>query len=262
MIKFIASDMDGTLLDSNKNFPPDFDYVLDELNRRGIIFAAASGRQYETLRQQFGHFAEKMVIIAENGALACRNGKPVVCDPIPREKALEIADIIENSGEVYPLACGFESAYGEPKNDAVMANVTDYYRKYQHIDSIKNAVMRDKILKFAIFSPAGSDGIHEKIMAADSSLNAVVSGEYWMDIMNDGVSKGSAIRKIQKLYGIKKEECIAFGDYMNDYEMMSECGESYAMENAFPELKKICTHICKSNDEYGVTAAIRELLGI
>ena len=50
---------------------------------------------------------------------------------------------------------------------------------------------------------------------------------------------------------------MAFGDFMNDYDMMKECAESYAMENAHPELKRICKHIAPSNDDNGVMRVIR-----
>ena len=49
MIKLIAADMDGTLLNSRRELPPDFGEVIDALHRRGIHFAAASGRQYYNL---------------------------------------------------------------------------------------------------------------------------------------------------------------------------------------------------------------------
>jgi hypothetical protein len=89
-----------------------------------------------------------------------------------------------------------------------------------------------------------------------------VSGDVWLDVMRKGVTKGSAIRRVQEKLGISKSECMAFGDFMNDYDMMKECEESYAMENAHPELKAICKHIAPSNDDDGVMKTICEVFGI
>ena len=69
MIKFIACDMDGTLLNSNKEFPKRFEYVLEELDKRGVKFAISSGRQYYSLCEQLKNVRDKIYIIAENGAM-------------------------------------------------------------------------------------------------------------------------------------------------------------------------------------------------
>ena len=76
--------------------------------------------------------------------------------------------------------------------------------------------------------------------------------------MNIGVNKGEAIKIIQENYNISFDETMAFGDYLNDFEMMQNCKYSYAMENAHPKLKEICNYRAKSNDEDGVVDAIKK----
>ena len=263
MIKFIAADMDGPLLDSQKRLPPDFEYVLKELNKRGVIFAAASGRQYETLRREFEHINEKMMIIAENGALVFNGGENVLCEPLGYDKVCEILDRLKEYPTLYPIVCGVDSAYGEKRNDEVISDVIMYYNKYKTVDNLKEAAKADKILKIAVFDSVDAEKYCFPIMSSfDDELTVILSGDKWVDAMKKDISKGSAIRKIREMYGIKREECAAFGDYMNDYEMMRECGESYAMANAYPGLKKVCKYVCKSNDEHGVTEKIKEIFGI
>ena len=77
--------------------------------------------------------------------------------------------------------------------------------------------------------------------------------------MHVGITKGAGIRALQKQLNILPEECMAFGDYMNDYDMLTACDESYAMENAHPDLKKIAKHIAPSNEEEGVMQVLRQL---
>lgn len=91
-------------------------------------------------------------------------------------------------------------------------------------------------------------------------MQVVLSSEIWVDIIPLGASKGAAIQKLQKQLNIKPEECVAFGDYLNDYEMMQSVYYSYAMENAIPELKKVARYIAPPNYENGVTTTIRSLL--
>ena len=81
-------------------------------------------------------------------------------------------------------------------------------------------------------------------------------------MMKIGVSKGSAIKKVREICGWDKSECMCFGDYLNDYEMMFECGESFAMANAHEDLKKAAKHIAPSNDENGVMKSIQKWFGL
>lgn len=265
MIKFIASDMDGTLLDSQKRLPPDFEYVLRELNKRGIIFAAASGRQYETLRVEFCHIKEKMMIIAENGAIVFNGNERIICETIEKEEVYKIIQKLKAHENFYPTICGVKSAYGERKNENVLKkDVSIYYKKYKLVDNLTDVLEYDEVLKLAILDPKGAEkNCYPAIKSlCDDNVEVLLSGDNWVDIMKKDISKGSAIRKIREIYGIKREECVSFGDYMNDYEMMKECAESYAMANAYPELKEICKYECKSNNEHGVTEKIKELLNI
>ena len=83
-----------------------------------------------------------------------------------------------------------------------------------------------------------------------------------MDFMNKGVNKGTAIERIQECYDVTYDETMAFGDYLNDYEMMQSCKYSYAMANAHPKLKEISNYEAKSNDENGVMEVIKEYFEI
>lgn len=78
-------------------------------------------------------------------------------------------------------------------------------------------------------------------------MQVVLSSDIWVDIIPLGINKGVAIQKLQKKLNIKPEECVAFGDYLNDYEMMQSVYYSYAMENAIPELKKVARYIAPPN---------------
>ena len=76
MIKLIASDLDGTLLDDKKRLPKDFFEVLDELNERGIHFAVSSGRTFGAVGHLFPEgYREKMDFICDNGSCLLLGGK-------------------------------------------------------------------------------------------------------------------------------------------------------------------------------------------
>ncbi len=64
---------------------------------------------------------------------------------------------------------------------------------------------------------------------------------------------------ILQKYGIQKEEAMAFGDYLNDAQLLQSCGESYCMENGHPDLKALAKHMADSNDNDGVMRVLRGL---
>lgn len=82
MIKLIACDMDGTLLDSQKRLPPELPEVIAQLREKGVIFCVASGRQYASLRRDFEAYADDLLFLCENGALVMQRDKRVFIDPV------------------------------------------------------------------------------------------------------------------------------------------------------------------------------------
>ena len=89
-----------------------------------------------------------------------------------------------------------------------------------------------------------------------------VSGEYWLDIMNLGINKGSALKTIMDKYNIDASQVMTFGDYLNDLELIEIAGFGYAVENAHSEVKKHAKYIAPPNTEYGVISEIKKAVGI
>ena len=81
-----------------------------------------------------------------------------------------------------------------------------------------------------------------------------------MDVMEKGANKGTALNKVQELFGISKEETAAFGDNHNDLEMLREAGDSYAVANARREVKEAARFLIKSNNEDGVLQQLKKIL--
>ena len=95
MIKFIASDLDGTLLPPSKIMPEETFPLIEELYSRGIIFAPASGRQLPNLKKLFEPVLDKIAIIAENGGIGWYKGEVVYSNPTPKEGVLRALEVIK-----------------------------------------------------------------------------------------------------------------------------------------------------------------------
>lgn len=89
MIKFIACDLDGTLLNSSKELPRDLRATVERLNKIGVTFAPASGRQYYKVLEQFEPISRNFRYIAENGAFVIKDGEVIVRDCLSGAVALD-----------------------------------------------------------------------------------------------------------------------------------------------------------------------------
>ena len=97
MIKLIATDMDGTFLDSKKEFDPKFIDIFHELNKLHIKFVVASGQQYYRLYQRFIPMSEDICFIAENGTFVAMGSQKLFANEIRRDLVNQAIDIIEKS---------------------------------------------------------------------------------------------------------------------------------------------------------------------
>lgn len=82
----------------------------------------------------------------------------------------------------------------------------------------------------------------------------------WIDISNYNVHKGTTVQALQHILGVTKEETIAFGDGLNDIELLEAAGCSFAVNNAFDIVKEKADFITKSNEDSGVLQTIEKLL--
>ena len=257
MVKLVITDMDGTLVNSHGESPKDLFHRIHQLKEKGVRFAVASGRQYYNLAKHFGNMIDDIIAIADNGAMIFDYGKRLYMDEIAYEDVKNIVEVLRQRDDIYVVLCGEKRAYLETRDDGFYQKLLQYYDRAMVVDDLLEAAKEDSICKLAIFNAESAEKvIYPIVKEFEDRFMLAVSGNLWIDIMRRGVDKGAGVRKIQQLYGILPEECMAFGDYLNDFEMMQACEYSYAMANAHPKLKEICKYEAKSNDECGVTEEI------
>ena len=258
MIKFIATDMDGTLLNSNNEIHADFYPMFQSLKEKDIIFAAASGRQYYNLLERFKDIKDDMMFIAENGTFVVYKGKELIVNYIEKNIAKELIEIGRTIPNSYVILCGKNSAYIESHDERLIKQTAKYYERYKIVEDLTS--IDDDILKVTICDFNGSENNSNNYFDEyRDKVQITVSGEIWLDMVAKGINKGVAINEIQNLLNIDYKETMVFGDYLNDLEMMSSAYHSYAMANAHDTLKKAARFIAKSNDENGVIQAIKSV---
>ena len=130
MVKLIASDLDGTILRKGaQSVEPSTIKAIEQLVNKGMYFAPASGRQIVSLKRLFEPVSNKLVYIAENGALCEYKGEVIAKTPMDRKLALEIIEDVYEQPDCEVLISGQHTAYIKPKTEEYhyrMTKVVNY----------------------------------------------------------------------------------------------------------------------------------------
>ncbi|MCR5833494.1 MAG: Cof-type HAD-IIB family hydrolase [Selenomonadaceae bacterium] len=262
MVKIIFCDMDGTLLTSENKLPEGFDEMIAELNRRGVLFVPASGRQYFSLLRSFEKYRDEFLFLAENGAFVKYKDEEIFSSPLDKDMTREVWAVGEQLDNVMRVYCGKKDAYvlREQDKPELRTELDKYYTRNAFVDSFDE--IDDTPLKISFFDPTGNTdkNVYPKLEHFGDKLQVVLSSNNWVDVMALNVNKGVAVKNIQRVMNFKPEECAAFGDYLNDCEMLEAVGYGFAMANAHPDLKEIAKFETKSNNQDGVFVGIRRLI--
>lgn len=259
-IQLVATDLDGTLLDNPEKVPREFvDWVL---RHPEIQVAIASGRQYFNLRKLFSEIEDRLFFVAENGGIVVRNRETLYLDEMTEQDVRACLDRLGNREKQTVILCGEKSAYMMHSSLFAEQNAAYYYEKLTFVEELTACLPHERMIKIAVFFEEHDAGEnYDRLCGINERVQASLSGECWIDLSNKTVNKGNALKFIQEKCDITKEESMAFGDYLNDYELLLACGESYAMENAHPDLKKIAKHIAPSNRDGGVQRTLLPVIG-
>ncbi len=259
----IFCDMDGTLLDADGNLPPMFEDVMARVLARGAVFCPASGRQYSALLRQMGTHINDFLFVAENGTFVARHDQELFSSEMAAADVRRVLDAGRSIPGAYPVLCGKRLAYVERLWEPYLENMRQYFTQCRIVEDLDTVAAEEEIIKLA-FCDAEHGEAGTRLFPALDKLNGpvqvVLSSNYWIDVMNPGVNKGAAVRRLQAMLGVRPEECAAFGDYLNDAEMIRAVGYGYAMENALPALKEIAPYEAPPNTEYGVMRVLEDLL--
>ncbi len=258
MIKLIATDMDGTLLDENGKLPKDFFEILEELKKRKIRFVVASGRPYFTLYENFKPISDELYFICDNGSYIAEKTEEPKISAIDKEYIKEVVEVCDSMENIELILCGTKGAYLRKCDRAFTDEIYKYYIKREIVNDLNN--IDDDIFKITICDLEVSKEHSFKVLDKyfKDKLNVVVSGKHWVDISNKDVNKGTALEKIQIDEDISYEETMVFGDFYNDISMLKKAHYSFVMENANEDMKQYGNYIAESNTNNGVIKAIKK----
>lgn len=261
MIKLIASDVDGTLIqDSTPDLYEEMVETIYKLKEKGILFCAASGRQYFSLRNVFRDVADEIAYIAENGAHICYQNKNISITPMKKEHIEGIMAMLRPYyGECETVISTAKGSLVESKNQDFIDLLTyGYHNQFRLVGDVLEE--KEEIIKIAVYRKESIRKLGEGsfIPAWEDKVKACMAGEEWVDFMDRSVDKGIGLKTLENFLGIHKEETMAFGDNNNDIGMMLAAGTSYAVDTAVEEVKEAAGHVCPGWKDKGVYQIIKQ----
>lgn len=269
-IRIIALDLDGTLLNANKELTERNYRALEAAAARGIEIVPTTGRFYDAMPQVIRDLPFVNYAITINGAQVAhvRTGDVLYRAEIPWQQAVEIMSVLDTLPVVYDcfmdnaafMTAAFKERIDECTDDP-------HYRKM--VRELRQSVPELK----AFITKRGQDVQKSQFFTMDMALRQRMLNElprrfpgiittaallHNVEINHERANKGAAVLALAEHLGCGAENVMAFGDGLNDLSMIRAAGTGVVMANAFDEVKRYADYITDDCDHDGVAAAIEK----
>ena len=268
-IRIVALDLDGTLLDSGKNLSAANRDALAAAAEKGIHIVPTTGRFFGGMPESVRSLPFVRYAITVNGAQVYdrETDAAIVREELPLATALGIMRYLDGFDVIYDC---YQDNWGR-MTAAMQERAADYASDAHYLKMIRElrkpypdlkAHLEEEghdVQKIMLFArdPAVRDRIASDLPAHFDGLAVSTSTFNNLEINAASAHKGRALERFAEHFGWTLANCMAFGDGMNDLSMIEAAGTGVAMANAVPEVKAAADYITLSNDECGVSAALR-----
>ena len=285
MIKLIASDMDGTLLNHNHKIPKENVKLINFAKNQGIEFVVATGRAYYEALPALNEENINCDVISFNGGIVYdKNGNIISITPmLPKDlyytieilKSFDISYQLYTKNTIYTTSIetdinayidlirsnGYEPDVEHLRAEAQQKLDVGYITEVENIELYLNEKENPPIKIIAISNDISKLENAAKLLSENTSISVTSSGANNIEIMHKNATKGEALKEIAKIYGINLENAVAIGDNLNDQAMLDIVGYSVAMKNGNIKLKEQAKYVTeKTNSEGGVADTIFKLI--
>ena len=285
MIKLIASDMDGTLLNHNHKIPKENVELINYAKNQGIEFVVATGRAYYEALPALNEENISCDVISFNGGIVYdKNGNIISITPMVTKdlyytieilKSFDISYQLYTKNTIYTTSIetdinayidlirsnGYEPDVEHLRAEAQQKLEVGYITEVENIELYLNEKENPPIKIIAISNDISKLENAAKLLSENTSISVTSSGANNIEIMHKNATKGKALKEIAKIYGINLENAVAIGDNLNDQAMLDIVGYSVAMKNGNIKLKEQAKYVTeKTNSEGGVADTIFKLI--
>jgi Cof subfamily protein (haloacid dehalogenase superfamily) len=267
-MRLIATDLDGTLLDSSSAVTPRTRAALDAARHRGVHVVPVTARQPIGLRAIAADAAFEGWALCSNGAYAVHldDGRMLFAEELPADTIRTLAEALRASipGLLFASVREGGETFVAQHGYAEIADLSDHKRDPATMGGVPlDQVLAAPSLKFVIRHPElAPAALFDTLRSLGlTGFEATLSGAPFVEVMAEGVTKATGLARLCAHLGIDRAEVVAFGDALNDVEMLRWAGHGVAMADAEPVVQDAADEITGSNDGDGVAQVIERLLG-
>lgn len=271
-IKLIALDLDGTLLNSNKELTPRNRAALEEAAQRGIWIVPATGRFYRGMPEAIRGLPFVRYAITINGAeaLDARTGESLYSAVIPTEEAIAFYEhldalpviydsYIDNWG--YMTASMQERAADYTGDPHLLKMIRELRAPVPELKAyIAERRLRPQKMQLFTNDVAFRDALLPELTRRYPQFAVSTSLKNNIEVNSRGADKGNALLALAERLGVRREQTAAFGDGLNDLSMIRAAGTGIVMANGHPEVKAAADRLTGDCDSDGVAQALERLL--
>ena len=260
--RLVATDLDGTLLDSEGRVSARTRAVLDELDSTGVPVVFTTGRPVRWMEELWDAVGGHGLAICSNGAVVYDVTRREVRDhrPVTREVGLALAEAVRAA--VPGTTFAIEHTEGWASEEAFPGHPDDLAVRTQ---GAWEDIFRDDVVKvLAVHRDLAPEDFWGQVERAvgDSAVTTWSSSFALVEISAAGVTKASTLASLAAEMGVGAGDVVAFGDMPNDLPMLEWAGTSYAMANAHPSVRDLADHLAPRNDDDGVATVLADLFGL
>jgi len=256
--KLFVTDMDGTLLNSQRKISAGVKAAIKKAVDAGVIFTIATGRMHVSALPFVKELGVNVPVITYNGALIKTiNGEEIFASYLDRKLVEDLVAFAE-SKQLHIQVYSDDKLYYRKENEQ-----SAFYRNAAGVDGYPVGddlpKYMNKVPKLLIVAnnPEEADRAVEEISERfGDKIVAVKSTQIYIELIKPGINKASAIKQLAEKYNISMDEVLAIGDSNNDLTMIEAAGFGVAMGNANENVKKTASYEVADCDHDGIAEAV------
>lgn len=263
--KMVVMDLDDTLLREDRTLSEGNRKALIEAQERGVKVVLASGRPTYAMmgiakQLEMDRFGSH--VISYNGAEIrdCATNETIFESSLTKEVAHELYDISREHGvHIHTYVDDVIITPEMNQYTDIEADITGM--PVSKVEDFKQKVKGNVIKVLMVEDPQYLKSVEEKLKnKMAGKLNMVISKPFFLEFMDNGIDKATALEKLIDRLGIKREEVIAMGDSYNDRGMVKFAGLGVFMANAPEDLRQEADYIADTNMNDGVAKVIEKFI--
>ena len=284
MLKLIASDLDGTLLNQQQKISPLNRYAIAKAQEKGVRFVIATGRNYARVQDLLTENDLHCDLLLMNGSeVRDARGKIISSINLPMEPLQQVVDLLHAHGMEPEFMTNRETCSIDPPEQALrscalrmqcfhpgisyeeglkLAHTDPFYTALRFVDGLEGLYQTGlELRKIVSYHP--DTQVIDRLTQQFNAMEGIVCMSSFpvnVEITNARAQKGWGLEKAIEVMEIRREAVAVFGDGMNDYNMFTCFSRCYAPQNAVEPIRALAREVIPRHDEDGVGKTILRLL--